>query len=184
LKRHILAICFDFGDTWVDESTEIKNERQVTQRGDLIPGAAHMLRELHRRGYRLAIVSDGPVGNVDNVLRDQGLVDLCEAFAISEVLGVEKPDPRMFRYVLDQLGIAPGDYDRTVMVGNNLSRDVKGANELGMISVFLDWSPRYPKKPLDASEIPTHAIKMPLDLLSLVEHLEDGYGQSDGQEGL
>lgn len=173
MQRYLLAICFDFGDTLVDEATEIKNSRQVTQYGDLIPGAAQMLRDLHGRGYRLAIVSDGPVGSVDNVLRDQGLVDLFEACAISEELGVEKPDPRMFLHVLDRLGIARADYRRTIMVGNNLSRDVKGANGVGMISVFLDWSPRYPRVPVDAAEVPAHTIKVPLDLLSLVEHLEE-----------
>ncbi len=181
MERYILAICFDFGDTLVDEATEVKNERQVTLHGDLIPGAAQMLRELHTRGYRLAIVSDGPVGNVDNVLWDHGLLDLFEAFAISEALGVDKPDPRMFVHALDQLGIAPEDYRRTLMVGNNLSRDVKGANGLGMISVFLDWSPRYPRMPGDTSEVPAHTIKMPLDLLSLVEHLEENHGPRQGR---
>jgi HAD superfamily hydrolase (TIGR01549 family) len=184
LKPHILAICFDFGDTLVDEATEVKNERQVTLHGDLIPGADQMLRDLHRRGYRLAIVSDGPVGNVENVLRDYDLFDLFDVFAISEILGVDKPNPRMFLHALDQLGIAPEDYRRTIMVGNNLSRDVKGANELGMVSVFLDWSPRYPKTPIDASEVPTHTIKMPLDLPSLVEQLEDNYDHREGQEDL
>ena len=177
MKRYVLAICFDFGDTLVDEATEVKNERQVTLQGDLIPGTGQMLRELHTRGYRLAIVSDGPVGSVDNVLWDHGLLDLFDAIVISEALGVEKPNPRMFAHALDQLGIASEDYRRTIMVGNNLSRDVKGANELGMVSVHLDWSPRYPKTPIDTSEIPAHTIKMPLDLLSVVEHLEGNHNR-------
>jgi putative hydrolase of the HAD superfamily len=184
LKQHILAICFDFGDTLVDEATEVKDERQVTLRGDLIPGADQMLRNLHARGYRLAIVSDGPVGNVENVFRDCDLLDLFDVYAISESLGVEKPDPRMFLHALDRLGIAPEDYARTIMVGNNLSRDVKGANKLGMVSVFLDWSPRYPKLPTDATEVPSHTIKMPLDLLPLVEYLEENHNRREGREDL
>jgi putative hydrolase of the HAD superfamily len=181
LKHHILAICFDFGDTLVDEATEVKDERQVTLRGDLIPGADQMLRDLHTRGYRLAIVSDGPVGNVENVLRAYDLFDLFEVYAISAILGMEKPDPRIFLHALDYLGIAAEDYGRTVMVGNNLSRDVKGANGLGMLSVFLDWSPRYPRVPADASEVPLHTIKMPLDLLPLVEQLEENHNPREGQ---
>lgn len=184
MDRYLLAICFDFGDTLVDEATEIKNERQVTLHGDLIPGAAQMLRDLRGRGYRLAIVSDGPVGSVDNVLGDEGLLDLFEAFAISEALGVDKPDPRMFVHVLDQLGIAREDYCRTIMVGNNLGRDVKGANGVGMISVFFDWSPRYPRMPVDVAEVPVHTIKKPLDLLSLVERLEDNHDHRESQGDL
>ncbi|HSR29883.1 MAG TPA: HAD family hydrolase [Anaerolineae bacterium] len=184
MEHHIAAICFDFGDTLVDEATEVKNERQVTLQGDLIPGVDQMLRDLHSRGYRLAIVSDGPVGNVDNVLRSHGLLDLFEAFAISETVGVDKPNPLMFLHALDQLGIGAENYGRTVMVGNNLSRDVKGANEMGMVSVFLDWSPRYPKLPTDASEVPAHTIQMPLDLLPLVERLEENHHFREGQGDL
>jgi putative hydrolase of the HAD superfamily len=58
------------------------------------------------------------------------------------------------------------------MVGNYLSRDVKGANEVGLISVWLDWAPRRPKVPADPSEVPQYTIKMPLDLLPLIETLE------------
>ncbi len=58
------------------------------------------------------------------------------------------------------------------MVGNNLSRDVKGANELGLISVWLDWAPRRSKVPADPSEQPCYTIKMPTELLGLVDQLE------------
>jgi putative hydrolase of the HAD superfamily len=184
LEHHIAAICFDFGDTLVDEGTEVKNEQQVTLCGDLIPGADQMLRDLRTQGYRLAIVSDGPVGNVENVLRDYDLLGLFDAFAISEAVGVEKPDPRIFIHALDRLGIAPEDYGRTMMVGNNLSRDVKGANGLGMLSVFLNWSPRYPKAPVDRSEVPLHTIRMPLDLLPLVEQLEENHNHRQGRVNL
>jgi FMN phosphatase YigB (HAD superfamily) len=58
------------------------------------------------------------------------------------------------------------------MVGNNLSRDIKGANDLGLISVWLDWSPRRSKIPADSSEIPQYTIKQPLDLLATLVQIE------------
>lgn len=184
MDPYLPAICFDFGDMLVDEANEVKHEWQVTLHDDLIPGAAQTLRGLHARGYRLAIVADNPVGSMDNVLRDQGLLDLIEAFAISEALGVDKPDPRMFAHALVQLGIAREDYCRTIMVGNNLGRDVKGANGVGMISVFFDWSPRYPRMPVDVAEVPVHTIKKPLDLLSLVDRLEENHDHRESQGDL
>ena len=45
-NRHILAICLDCGDTLADESTEAKDERGVTLKADLIPGAADMVRAI------------------------------------------------------------------------------------------------------------------------------------------
>jgi HAD superfamily hydrolase (TIGR01549 family) len=182
MKRHLLAICFDFGDTLVDEATEVKNEWNMTLHAEFIPGADKLLRELHALGYRLAIVSDGPVGNVDRVLADHDLLDLFDSLAISEALGVNKPDPRMFVHALDQLGVDRGEYGRTIMVGNNLGRDVRGANGVGMISVWLDWSPRYARVPGDPSEVPDHTISLPLDLLPLVERLERGHDGPETQE--
>lgn len=168
----IVAVCFDFGDTLVDEATEVKDDTLTTLRANLIPGAGNVVRELKRRGYKLALVADGRPGTYYNVLTQHGLYDLFDAFAISEQVGVDKPDPRMFVHALDQLGIAQEDYGRTVMVGNHLERDVKGANDVGMVSVWLDWAPRRSKVPADESEVPQHTIKMPLELLPLIESLE------------
>jgi putative hydrolase of the HAD superfamily len=172
MSSYLLAICFDFGDTLVDEGTEVKDGTLTTLRGELIPGADQVVRELKRRGFRLALVADGRAGTYHNVLTQHGLYDLFDVFAISEQLGVEKPDPRMFVHALDQLGISRADYGRTVMVGNHLERDIKGANQVGMISVWLDWAPRRSKVPANPLEVPQYTIKAPLDLLTLIEALE------------
>lgn len=173
-QRRILAVCLDCGDTLVDEATEVKDEHEVTQTADLIPGAAQMVRDLKQRGYRLALVADGPTGTFRNVLTHYDLYGLFDALAISQEVGAEKPDARMFRCALDQLKIAENDYDRVVMVGNHLSRDIKGANALGLISVWMNWSPRRHKIPLDDTEIPQHTIHSPEELIPLLEQLEAG----------
>lgn len=172
LQRTFLAICLDSGDTLVDEGTEIKDEQEVVQRAELIPGAAELVKTLKAWGYPLALVADGPVGSFQNILTQHDLSHYFAAFAISEEVGVVKPDARMFHHALAQLGIAPADYGRVIMVGNNLERDIKGANALGMVSVWLDWAPRRAKIPADASEQPQYTIKLPLDLLPLLQRLE------------
>jgi putative hydrolase of the HAD superfamily len=172
MSHHLLAICFDFGDTLADETTEVKDETNTTLRAELIPGAAELVRALKARGYRLALVADGRPNTYTNVLTQHGLYALFDAFAISEQVGVEKPDPRIFVHALTALGIKPEDYGRAIMVGNYLERDIKGANKLGMISVWLDWAPRRPKVAADPSEEPRYTIKQPLDLLPILEQLE------------
>jgi putative hydrolase of the HAD superfamily len=172
MSKHILAVCLDCGDTLVDESTEIKDERGVVLQAELIPGAGDMVRTLKQSGYQLALVADGPVATFRNVLTAYNLFHLFDAQAISEQVGVSKPDVRIFTHALDRLGIAPQDYGRVVMVGNNLGRDIKGANQLGLISVWLDWSPRRSKIPTDPTEIPQHTIKSPAELLPLLKSLE------------
>ena len=174
MNHYLLAICFDFGDTLADEGTEVKDESSTTLRAELIPGAGELVRELKRRGYPLALVADGRPGTYYNVLTQHGLYDLFDAYTISERLGVEKPDARMFHDAMSRLGLAREDYRRVMMVGNNLGRDVKGANAVGMISVWLDWAPRRSKAPADESEAPQYTIKLPLELLNVIDALEAG----------
>jgi putative hydrolase of the HAD superfamily len=78
----------------------------------------------------------------------------------------------MFAHALDQLGVSSDTYGRTIMVGNHLERDIKGANALGMISVWLDWAPRRSKIPADDSELPAFTIHTPLELLTVLEQIE------------
>ena len=169
----ILALFFDSGDTLIDEDTQVFDEDGVVLKAELIPGAGELVRELKRRGYRLGLVADGRTVSFRNSLEPHGLYDIFDVRAISEEVGVDKPHPNMFRKALEGLGILPADYGRVVMVGNHLARDIKGANEMGLISVWLDWAPRRPKVAADPSEEPCYTIRMPLELLSLLERLEE-----------
>lgn len=176
-QGRILAVCMDFGDTVADESSEIKDGTQTTLRADLIPTAAETVRAVKARGYALALVADGRPGTYDNVLRQYDLHHHFDAFAVSELVGVEKPDRRMFDHAMNKLGIEPADYGRVVMVGNRLERDVRGANQLGMVSVWLNWAPRYKKQAAEELEEPDYRITRPDQLLDVLDELEAGAGR-------
>lgn len=186
MSRHIAALLFDLGDTIMDEGTEIKDAAGTTVAADLIPGMAEALRRLKAAGYRLALVADSRPNTPRNVLRQHGLLDLFEYLAISEVVGaaagvasmpgttghtIDKPDPRIFRAALDALGISERDYGRVVMVGNNLERDIVGANRLGLISVFFHWNERRRTQPLTAEETPRYTVTSARELVELVTNL-------------
>jgi HAD superfamily hydrolase (TIGR01549 family) len=173
MHRKILAVFLDSGDTLVDEGTQERGSDEIVLRADLIPGAAEMVQELKRRNYPLALVADGHTATFRNVLGQHGLFDLFDARAISEEVGVDKPRPEMFLAALEKLHIAPSDYRSVVMVGNHLERDIKGANSLGLISVWIDWAPRRPKQPANESEIPQYTIRNPGELLTLLDRLEN-----------
>jgi putative hydrolase of the HAD superfamily len=172
MSNQLVAICFDFGDTLDDQGTEIKDETLTTLRAELIPGVSELISELRRRGYPLAVVSNGPVESIPNVLGAHGLLDHFEVCAVSQGLGVEKPDPRIFWHALDRMGVPPDQVGRTVMVGNELAADVAGANGMGMISVWLDWAPRHRKTPATGLEMPQFTIRNPLELLPIIDELE------------
>lgn len=173
-QRRIIALCIDSGDTLIDEGSEIKDAEEATQRASLIPGARELIDGLRKRGYPLALVVDGPAATFANTLGAYGLLDAFDAIAVSGQLGYSKPDPRIFHEALAQLGVHPSHCDRMLMLGNNLAVDIKGANQLGMISVWLDWAPRRSKIPADASETPRYTIRRPDELLALLDQLENG----------
>src|SRR5207253_9379155 len=110
------AILFDLGDVIMREETEQKVDG-VTQRAELVPGMADLLRDLKGEGKRLGLVADTREGTYLNVLRQHALYDLFDAFAISDLLGAEKPDRRMFAHALAGLGIPAEDWQDVAMVG-------------------------------------------------------------------
>lgn len=168
-----LAILLDCGDTLVDEATEVKDASGASLRAELIPGARQLVISLKASGYPLGLVADGPLATFRNNLGPPGLFDLFDVHAISGELGCEKPAAAMFEYALRGLKVNAGDYYRVIMVGNHLERDIKGANLLGLTSVWMNWSPRRAKVPADALEIPDYTIDAPLQLLELLESMSD-----------
>ena len=153
-ERRLWAVLFDLGDTLMVEETEEKDESATTQRADLFPGAAELIWRLRAEGYLIGLVADTRSDTYRNVLRQHGLYEAFDAFAISEELGCEKPDPRIFHHALDRTGLSVDEASRVAMVGNNLSRDVRGANLSGLLSIWLRHNARYPTRPADDLERP------------------------------
>jgi FMN phosphatase YigB (HAD superfamily) len=171
-----LIVFLDCGDTIIDEGTEIRDEHDIVIHANVIPGADVMVKTLAERGYTLAIVADGYAQSFKNILTENGLYDYFATMVYSETVKAFKPSPRMFKAAIGALDLTEQDCSRIVMVGNNLSRDVKGANEMGITSIFLSWTPRYPKLHADDSEIPNYTISDPLELIDLVEKLNQQLG--------
>jgi putative hydrolase of the HAD superfamily len=166
----LAALLFDLGDVIMQEATEVKDNELNTLHAELVEGMADVLRMLKARGYKFGLVADTRPKTAWNVLHQHHLYDLFDTLAISEQVGCEKPDPRIFRAALDALNIAPRDYARVAMIGNNLARDIRGANDLGLISIYFHWNERYAKAN-DGSK-PKYIVQSSKELLDLITSLE------------
>ena len=176
MKMKDIIIFIDSGDTLVDESTERRvNGREVFS-AELFPGAAEILAGWHEAGYRIALVADGLEVSFRNVYKQHGLEDCFESWTISEIVGKEKPDRVMFESAMEKMGLTESDKERIVMVGNNLERDVTGANRLGICSVLAGYSPRYRMRPETEEEIPDYVLSDLRELPPLLELLNMQYG--------
>lgn len=97
-------------------------------------GTEDALRAVREAGYRLGVVSNAD-GRVEALLEDRGLTPLVEFVIDSHVVGVSKPDPRIFRMGVERLGLAP---EEVLYVGDLYAVDVLGARAAGLRAVLLD----------------------------------------------
>lgn len=96
--------------------------------GDVLPA----LRKLADR-YRIAVVANQRAAVMEALRRD-GVADFIDIWALSEIVGAEKPDPAIFRYALEAAGV---DAHHAVHVGNRLDNDVRGAQRVGLRTVWI-----------------------------------------------
>lgn len=172
-----LIIFMDSGDTIIDEGTQIRDENGIVIHAELIPGAGETLKALYDAGYRIAMVADGEEQSFTNVYHENGLGYCFHTRTISEIIGVQKPSERMFQDAMEKNGLTDADKGRIIMVGNNIRKDVAGANRFGITSVLLDWSSRYDMVPRCQDEHADHIIHKPEELYMLAERLERRLGQ-------
>jgi len=103
---------------------------------DLYPDALGAIEALRAGGHRLAIVANQPASRTDE-LRAIG-VDV-EVMAMSEQMGVSKPDPAFFATALELMG-SP-DSASVVYVGDRVDNDVLPGIAAGMRTVWVRRGP-------------------------------------------
>jgi putative hydrolase of the HAD superfamily len=98
------------------------------------PELVKLFGALHDLGLSIGIASDGTTPEQLETLRRLGVLPYVDAVAISDRVGVAKPNPRLFRAVLKGLGVKPGE---TVHVGDSWERDVVGAQKCRLRTVYV-----------------------------------------------
>jgi putative hydrolase of the HAD superfamily len=91
------------------------------------------LEALAAAGYRLGVIANQPSEVRRAMLRDR-LAGYFEFLGVSDDLGLEKPDPRIFAHALGETGAEPW---ACVMVGDRLDYDVRPAKAAGMRAVWV-----------------------------------------------
>ncbi len=104
--------------------------RGIRRKGNLI----RLFRSLHDRGYRIGVLSDGTAVEQMEQLFRLGLIEYVDALVTSEEVGVEKPHPRIYEEALSRLHAKPNE---TVMVGDDIWRDIAGAQKLGLLAILV-----------------------------------------------
>jgi putative hydrolase of the HAD superfamily len=107
-----------------------------------VAGSRVALRALAASGLRLAVTSNSD-GTIADLLRrhewvqvgDDGPGVAVEVITDSGLVGVGKPDPRVFQATIDALALPP---ERILHIGDSVHYDVHGAAAVGLQTVHMD----------------------------------------------
>jgi HAD superfamily hydrolase (TIGR01549 family) len=147
---------------WREHRGQVRAAYGGFQQADLYPDARRCVDELRSAGYRTAILANQPA---------ERTAELCalgieaDVMAMSEELGVHKPDPEFYRRGLALMG--DPDPAHVAYVGDRIDNDVLPSAAAGMRAVWLRRGPWA----VIGSVAPANATLVVDSLDELVEHI-------------
>lgn len=123
------------GDRLREMAHEIGREflRLTNTYFSVLPGAAEVVRALAKQ-YPLTIISNGFKEVQYYKFAHSGLSECFAHTIISEEVGINKPQPGIFRIALEMNGVTA---DEAVMIGDSYSSDIAGAKAAGVDQIWL-----------------------------------------------
>ena len=105
----------------------------------LVPHATELLDYLARKGYNLYILSNGFIEVQHKKLQSAGIGHYFKRMVLSDEIGINKPDRRLFDYALEVTNSQATD---TLMIGDNYDADILGAMQAGWGQIYFDRNHR------------------------------------------
>ena len=100
----------------------------------LFPWSVDVLDDLKQKGVRMSLVTNGWSRFQRMKLEKINISGYFEEILIAEEVGIDKPDPAIFRMAADRMGLAVSD---CLFVGNDPNKDVVGALAAGMDCLWI-----------------------------------------------
>ena len=122
----------------------------------VLPDAARVVRLLAAH-YPLTIISNGFKEVQYYKFAHSGLEDCFAYTLISEEVGINKPQPGIFRIALEMNGVTA---DEAVMIGDSYTSDIAGAKAAGIDQIWLHEG--------DAEETATYVVPRLADVLDIL----------------
>jgi HAD superfamily hydrolase (TIGR01549 family) len=151
---------------WRDRSGSVAERVGALRARDLYPDGRAALDDLRAKGFRVALAANQPARR-DAELRALGVQ--AEVMAMSDAIGVAKPDAAFFDRTLELLG-GP-EPDRVVYVGDRIDYDVLPSARAGLRAVWLRRGPWgvIPRTPPSAARLVVRS------LAELVDRIDEAW---------
>ena len=160
----------------VGERLKVKDERQdvaalaeqlsedflnmTTARFSLLPGAEDLVRYLAAK-YPLTVVTNGFVEVQYEKFDKSGLRDCFAHIVLSEEVGCQKPNPRIFEEALRMNGLQA---EEVVMIGDSWNSDIQGAINAGIDQIWI----RKSKDPLPEGQSATYLVQSLSEVMEIL----------------
>ena len=132
----------------------------TTARFSLLPGAEELVRYLAAK-YPLTVVTNGFVEVQYEKFDKSGLRDCFAHIVLSEEVGCQKPNPRIFEEALRMNGLQAED---VVMIGDSWNSDIQGAINAGIDQIWI----RKSKDPLPEGQSATYLVQSLSEVMEIL----------------
>lgn len=123
----------------------------------LFDNTVEVLNYLNNK-YQLHIITNGFEEAQERKLKTSNIWDYFKTITNSEMVGVKKPNPKIFNFALD---MANAKVEESIMIGDSLEADIEGAHNIGMDTIHFDYKDQYN----------SHNFKRITNLKALEKHL-------------
>ena len=137
----------------------------LSKQGQIFPGVENLLKTLTNEGYELYAATNGityiQIGRIDH----SGIAPFFKEIFISEQLHTQKPDTEFY----EKIGALIPNFDKNdaLMIGDSLSADIQGGNNVGIDTVW--YNPDHLENNTQAQ--PTYEVDSYQALLELLDKL-------------
>lgn len=108
----------------------------LAQGRHMVAGAMELLDHLRQRGVPMGILSNGFKEVQYRKIATAGIGDYFSHVVLSDDIGIQKPDRRIFDHAMRLAGYA--DPSRMLMIGDNPVADIDGATGAGWQAVYFN----------------------------------------------
>lgn len=140
--------------------------RQTTGKRLLAPNALEVIQTLHKRGYRLGIISNLITSDeVPDWLEEAGLKAYFSPVLLSCVCGLRKPGVEIFHLAAREANLKE---ENIAFVGDNINRDIPGSKAAGYgLNVLYITPEKLSRHPMTDTNRPEAVIHRFIELLEL-----------------
>jgi putative hydrolase of the HAD superfamily len=125
------------------------------------PNLLSMLEELRSNNLILGMITNGHGDFQKWSIHSLGIGSYFDKILISELEGIKKPDPQIFKRALEQLNVSSNE---SIFVGDHPENDVKAARNIGMKGI---WKKDFQWDNIEADFIVDDLAEIPLILEKL-----------------